>query len=144
MFKSRLNLRNVTVACIAAIMFSGCDAHYDYIFKVANQTGVSVRVEAVGYNNRDEVFSIPAGEIVTIFREGGMTGSAKYVPEDRYQNANSSSNLPPIKKFEVYVGNTLLSDSVRLRKYWDYSAQKLLGTYTLIVTEKLLEDLGME
>ena len=104
MFKSRLNLINVAVVCLAAIVFSGCDTSYNYIFRVANQTGDQVRVEAVRYNNRDEIFTIPTGETLTIFQEMSMTADSKYVPEDRYRDVDGRGNLPPIKSLKSMSG----------------------------------------
>ena len=133
---------HIAAIVVFATFLSACDSPYQYIFYVTNHTGEPVQVEAVAHNNKNSSITIPEGKTIDIYSEQNMTSNHNYVPEDLYMDRNSWRHLPPYKKFEVYAGNTLLSDSVRLRKYWDYSAKKLLGTYTLNVTEELVSNLA--
>jgi len=139
-------MRNVAtiVACLAIIfLFATCDTRYDIFYDVSNQTGDTVRVELSHddfcknkQNRKDGIFTILPGRTERIDREGGLN-LPNYVPEDIY-GWDSTMMLPSCSTLKIYVGETLLPDSLYYRKNWDYSAQKLIGIYTLRITDKQL------
>ena len=130
------------VACFAVC--AGCDADYERLYEVENQTDEVVRIE-LRYtkadrvlSGKDRVFTIEAGTKAMLFDRGGHCQS-KYVPEDLYPEPDMV--LEPFDKFDVYAGDILLDEDLRRRKHWEYSAKKLVGVYTLRITEELVADL---
>ena len=147
-----INLKNVAailrlcsvqvVACFA--MFAGCDTGYDVFYDVVNLTNDQVRIEAKYKSwlsgGKECSFTIASGETARVYDNGGLNAK-DYVPIDEHAYPPQNKELPPFEKFEVYVGDVLLPDSIRHREYWEYSAKKLLGVYTLRITEKLVSEL---
>ena len=127
------------LAAIAALIafFAGCDSFYDYRFQITNLTGDTIRVELRQNNSSNyKNDTVVPGQTTVIFREGGAC-RPDYVPEDKY-GSYPGNILPPRSKVTIYVGDILMPDSLRYHKRWDYSSQKLLGVYTLNITEELV------
>jgi hypothetical protein len=140
----RINLKNLAtiVACFA--VFASCDTGYDIFYDVENLTNETVRIEArykshLGPEEKECSFSLAPGETARVYSDGGLNAK-NYVPADEHAFPPQNKELPPFEKFEVYVGDVQLPEHIRHREYWEYSAKKLLGVYTLRITDELKID----
>ena len=143
--KSARSLRSINVAAVVALLAvcAGCDTGYDVYYDVENQTGETVRIEAKNKRwlsgGKECSFTVLPGESARVYSAGGLNAK-NYVPVDEHAYPPQDKELPPFEKFEVYVGDVLLPESIRHREYWEYSAKKLLGVYTLRITEELINE----
>jgi hypothetical protein len=143
-----MNIKNFFSILFFSLLFcTGCDTDYDRFYEVENQTDEVVRIElrytkADRYlSGKDSIFTIEAGAKAKLFRRGGFN-MKKYVPEDLYSDPDML--LEPFDKFAVYAGSILLNEDLRYRKYWEYSAKKLLGVYTLRITKEFVSEIAAE
>ena len=121
-------------------VLAGCDTPYDVFYEIENRTDKVVFIDAdfwnpkKGTHEKDISFTCAAGETVRIFSDGGVN-LKDYVPEDLFSFPDGI--IPHnFDKCDVYIDGVLMSDSLRCRKNWDYVAKKLLGVYTLRITEE--------
>jgi hypothetical protein len=123
------------LSLVILLVLSACDTPFDVFYEVVNATGNDVRIEAryadrdIYQKDKNVVFVIPSGETARVYSDGGV-GGKDYVPEDRHAYPENAT-LPPFEKFDVYVGDILLSDSIRHRDCWEYTAKKRVGVYQL-------------
>jgi hypothetical protein len=137
-----MNVTLIVAGVVLAALCTGCDAFYYYEFQLTNLTGETIRAEIVdvpGTYSKDSVYTIMPRQTAVIYRNGGVC-QPNYVPEDRYATYPDPV-LPPQIKATLYIGDTVLPDSLRHHKHWDFRAKKLLGVYTLTITEELIETL---
>ena len=123
------------IACLA--LLSSCE--YDYSYQVANLTGETMRLEICESHtpNRRDILTITPGKTVEIARHKGGGVKWDYVPGDKFKQ--SPDELLPLRSItEIYVGDRLMPDSLRCRKYWDFSSKKLHSRYKLSITKDLI------
>ena len=121
-------------------MLVSCDSLYDVFYEIENRTDeivcIDIRLGAhYSYiKEKDRSFTVAPGKSVKIFETGGVNAK-DYVPPDEYF---SPDEMVPrhFEKCDIYVGDILMTDSIRYRKNWNYSAKKLLGIYSLSITEE--------
>jgi hypothetical protein len=132
----------VAVCFAVAVLLPSCDTPYDILYNVANLTNESLRIDA-SYEEwisgrktvKETSFIIAAGKTVTVKESWGVN-ARDYVPPDKHAWQPDTFLLPErFEKFDIYVGDILLPDSVRYRKNWEYSAKKLLGVYALYIKD---------
>lgn len=123
---------------VCAILY-GCEGMYEYEYRIVNQTNQTLQFVAPHYQEATMTLYTGKSALVSIV-DGGMCPK-DFVPEDRYaQNEMLLSG----QTFEIFADDAPISGNFKLRKYWNYSAKKRLGIYTLILTPELLAELTEE
>ncbi len=118
-----------TVA-VAATMLTGCEPFSTYYFKIKNDTAYDIIVEVDGRNP----IIINPNDSKTVCELSGAG-----IPGDPYSLEDNMAD------YDVKINNILMSKSIWQRKYWEHqSNSKYHITYTLVVTEELLETLSSE
>ena len=134
-------------ACLTVVvLFTGCDPIYDYSFQVANLTGDMVRIEKSDqtYKDRDSTYTIAPGGKAEI--EKYVICSSYFSEAPRWTELENPGKpdliIPEGCKLTIYVGETILPESVQLRKYWDYTEKKRHGVLLLNITKELISTLN--
>lgn len=119
-------------AVVAGALMTGCDGFCTNDFVIINQTESEIIVDMSWYNNK--AITINKGNEQAVHHEGHMCsprgGAGKYNDDVKMIYAN------------MQVGKTIIPDIIWTARYWNYeSSGKFHSTYTLVVTEELLESL---
>jgi len=119
-------------------IFVGCDFTQNYEYTIVNETSNDVVIKTVFNQSdnrirfKDSSYIVKSREKLTFIQEYGLCGRG-YIPEDIYI---SEDTIPPVSKFDILIQDTIQS-KLRLRKYWEFSAIKQIGTYKLRVTDSI-------
>jgi hypothetical protein len=131
----------VLIFIFKSVLFAGCDYPYMNEYVIANKTSSNIVIKTIinpydhGIRFTDTIYIVKPEEELTFIHNFGM-GGKHYIPEDFYV---SEDTIPPASKFDIYIGDTV-QNKLRLRKYWEFSAVKQVGTYKLRVTNSILEE----
>jgi len=126
-----------TLIFLFLFVLLSCDTPYDVFYEIENCTDKNVIIETrIGLSyvpDKEKTFNIAPGETVCVHNTGGVNAK-DYIPPDEYF---SPDDLLPrdFVKFDIYVGGILMEDSLRCRKNWEFFSKKLLGVYTLRITD---------
>ena len=132
-----------TFGILALLAGAGC-AKVDYScywhFKIANQTESNIVV--VSSFSFDE--TIKPGETFEISRIMAHcdknTRPGDIFTEDEVMQISHFSD----QTIKIKLNKHLLSDTLWTRKYWDFAEKEYQATYTLTITDELLENLFTE
>jgi len=134
-------MKSKSIVCMAfVVVLSSCE--FDYSFQIVNLVGDTIHIEiSENYTpiRRDQL-KINPGKTVEIAHHTSGVVAWDYVPEDNYKHFPDKL-LPPSAIVEMSIGDRLMSDSLRCRKYWDFSAKRLHGKYVLRLTEELIRQI---
>jgi hypothetical protein len=124
-------------AMAALALMSGCgiaDYGCNTYFKVINQTGNDIIVEVGRIDVVYETTSIGLGKGQTIYDFETLCGK-NHVVADLYSEEEQIENL-----FMKINGNNV-SDAIWKRKYWNFASKPYETTFTLTLTNALLEEM---
>ncbi len=131
---------------MAIAMMTGC-ANVDYgctwDFKVVNNADLNVVVLWNGAIIKEAIS--PGDELIisSINTEcGKQDGDLGDLRPQEEEIMNISSYSEPT--ILVKIGDEVLPEAVMKRKYWEYSSEKYHGTYTLTLTDELIETIKNE
>ncbi len=122
----------------AAIMLSGCDYGETRDFIIINKLDSDVIIKTLkGHDNiyfSDSVHTIKPNTEIRFMENMGLCGMNEYA-KDQF---NINDTLPPCKRFEMYIADTLVSKKVFIRPNWSFQSKKYIGLYKIEITEELL------
>ncbi len=122
------------------ILLTACDYFCNNDFVVINNTPDDIVIETIissydnGINFNDSIYTIKPGKKITFSQDLGLCGKDSY-PPDFYK---SNDTIPQATKFDIYISDNLY-DTLRLRKFWSHSVSEQIGTYTLTITQELID-----
>lgn len=125
---------------ILILLATGCDYFENSDFRVINESSKPIVIKTIidtydhGVRFNDSIHSVPPGEIIEFHQDLGLTGKNN-IPPDYYEPLDT---IPPVTRFDIFVDGKLY-DTLRLRQFWRFSAREQVGTYTLTITEELLD-----
>ncbi len=129
------------ILSLCAGLYSCEDCYYEY--KIANQTGgpieVSTPQEKCKTQSPVSYFVIADGQTVLIYTEDLGSKEAGYEPKDKIRE---NAEVLPCRNIHIKIGGEQISDAFKLREHWDFVTRANVGTYTLTLTPKKLDELG--
>lgn len=132
---------------MAVAVMTGCsgkeDAWCSWDFKIANNTELNVAAMSNGAIMKEVI--APNNEL-TISSSGTLCSKqdsslSDYYPDEEELMDVFSLVTPTIR---IKVGDELLPETAMKRKYWKYTSEKYHGTYTLTLTDELIETIKSE
>jgi hypothetical protein len=120
---------------LSTIFLTGCDPDYNIYYKVVNHTDSEIII----LGGFPENITINPGKEKVVFTGGGLN-SDDYVPQDDYD----SDEPLRIRDLDIIVDGKYLSDRFMTRKYWEFKNKVREATYTLKLTDELIEEIGFE
>jgi hypothetical protein len=126
----------------SALAFAGCEKQIDadgsvaWEWKITNDTDAEIVVEVSSTNNgvRGPV-AIPVGETKSILFLSFLTDPEPKPAGDYYAN----NSLPEIY-MTTKIDGRFMSDEIWDREHWTFSSDVGLGTYTMTLTDELIEE----
>ncbi|QIK59566.1 hypothetical protein G7050_06870 [Dysgonomonas sp. HDW5A] len=137
-------MKVIFVLAVFCLLLTGCDYTYDYTYEITNFTNEVITVKTVKRNNswslyiKDSIFEIKPNETKIIITDDGGICGRNYTPPCEYKSTDS---IPPSYiKFDILVGENILSKKFRLFEYWTYKTDERSGTYNLQINNSLLTE----
>jgi hypothetical protein len=121
---------------------ASCDYSETCDYVILNKTSDTIEIKTIiGYYDNgidfyDSIHRIIPGEKLNFLQDLGLCGSNYYPPD--YFSLNDT--IPPVTRFDIFISDKLF-DTLRLRKFWIHSSRKQIGTYTLTITQELIDEL---
>ncbi|MFV0537598.1 MAG: hypothetical protein ACK5M3_09530 [Dysgonomonas sp.] len=121
-----------------AIMFSSCDFGETRDFIIINKLDSDIVIRTVkGFDEiyfTDSIHVIKPNTEMRFWEDMGLCGMNEH-PKDLF---DINDTLPPCKKFELYVADSLVHKKVFIRSNWDFKSKKQTGEYRIEITEDIL------
>jgi hypothetical protein len=134
----------IGILALCGLMTTGCrDVDYgcNRDFYIANNTDVSVTV----IKNTGREYIISPNDELRISSRGGECGKRKPPLEDQYPDEEMIMQLSHSIPFTIQIkigDEIIIPDIIMKRKYWNFTTQgNYDATYTLIITDELVEEL---
>ncbi len=122
------------------LALAGCkivDYSCSRYFNVANQTGYAITVII----KTGAVESVPTGSERTIYKSYGHCDKNTIpddpFPDEEIMHITDSSDMT----VQIQVNGRVVSEEIFKRKYWNFSNEAYRATYTLLITNELIESL---
>ncbi len=134
--------KNLIIGFFICILLTSCDYFESCDFVIINKTTDTIEVKTIkgyydnGIDFNDSIHMIVPGEKLVFYQDLGIC-SRNYYPPDYYE---SNDTIPPVTRFDIFISDKLC-DTLRLRKFWNHSSRKQVGTYTLTITQELIDGL---
>ncbi len=128
-------MKKLFVLCSALVAMAGCGKHYDsdcgyvYFFEVVNESD---------------------SEVIAVTEKSGaliLTGKSQIITDDSFEMNCGLMVLPDVyqqydlilryQKRYLIVDQVFMPETIWTREYWTFDNSR--GTYTLVVTNKLIE-----
>jgi|GEM_PF-6546142 hypothetical protein len=135
-------MKKTWFSILILILATGCDYFENSDFRVINESSKAIVIKTIidpddhGIRFNDSIHSVPSGGDIEFHQGRGLTGKND-IPPDYYEPLDT---IPPVTRFDIFVDGKLY-DTLRLRQFWKFSAREQVGTYTLTITEELLNSL---
>lgn len=128
--------KTILFFALLALSITGCESSYECIrdFNVVNQTRSDIVLTSL---ESEETITIKPDETQTVHRISSYCDKdAKY--GDHYKNDYN------LLQHTMVANGKSVSREIFKRKYWSFQSEVRHATYTLIVTESLIESVGRE
>jgi hypothetical protein len=135
-------MKNLLYQFILITILTGCDYFESSHYQIINESSkeILIRTNKDPYDHgvrfNDSVHSVPPSGLIEFYQDRGLTGK-NVIPPDYFEPFDT---IPPVTKFDIFIDNELF-DTLRMRQLWEFSARETVGTYTLTLTDELLEHL---
>lgn len=122
---------------LIAATITGCEIHCIWYYNVFNKSSSTINVKISEGNKNTTItnYTITPDTELPVNKDSSDCGG-KW-PGDRFPN----DEFTVMMRGAITIDGNKISDNIWKRKYWTFRSQEHGGTYTLVITDELIEDL---
>jgi hypothetical protein len=133
--------KNVLLIFFLVIFASSCDFFGNYYYFIENDLAndtVTIKTHQGGYRYPTEIMD---SVFVLLPKEKKLINILPTGPMGRYEHPDDILAVYcELGQFEVFINNVKLKKALWERKYWQYTTEKLKGTYLLVINEEIVNE----